>query len=100
MIERPVRYWCGRQTVTGTTPSGGPTPPRDHLRLQRVIEALERMDCREGRQLLDALSRGAAGAWLTQQAKAALQRFALNFLLRRMGLGGLKGGPARPQTEP
>jgi hypothetical protein len=49
-------------------------PPAERLRAVRAVEVLERIDSPEGRRVLAALARGAAGAQLTVEAKAALQR--------------------------
>jgi RNA polymerase sigma factor (sigma-70 family) len=49
-----------------------PTPGR--LRLSRCLEVLERVGTPEARSVLEVLAGGAAGAWLTQQAKEALAR--------------------------
>ena len=46
----------------------------DRLRNFRAIEILEQIGPPEARQLLEMLSRGASGALLTQEAKAALAR--------------------------
>jgi WD40 repeat protein len=46
------------------------------VRYGRAIEALEWMNTSEARRLLEALTRGAADAWLTQEAKISLQRLA------------------------
>jgi hypothetical protein len=51
---------------------GGPSP--DRLRLQRALEILERAGTAEARELLEALAKGAPGAWLTTEAGAALNR--------------------------
>ncbi|HEV3084340.1 MAG TPA: sigma-70 family RNA polymerase sigma factor [Gemmataceae bacterium] len=49
-------------------------PSRDLLRALRAIEALELADTIEGRKFLTVLSRGAAEARLTRDAKEALER--------------------------
>jgi WD40 repeat protein len=51
-------------------------PSRETLRSLRVAAVLERLATREARQLLAELARGAPGAWLTEDAKAALDRLA------------------------
>jgi Tol biopolymer transport system component len=48
----------------------------ERLRDQRALEVLETIDSAEARRLLQALARGADGAWLTQEAKASLERLA------------------------
>src|SRR5262249_27246270 len=52
------------------------TPPGsgESLRTGRALEALERADTPEARQVLQALADGAAGARLTEAARTALQR--------------------------
>ncbi|HEY7158441.1 MAG TPA: WD40 repeat domain-containing protein [Gemmataceae bacterium] len=51
-------------------------PSPDRLRMRRALEALEHMDTPAARQALEQYTKGAAGAELTEQAKAALQRLA------------------------
>ena len=51
-------------------------PPPEGLRMLRAVEALERMDTPAARQALEQYARGAPGAELTRQAKAALERVA------------------------
>jgi hypothetical protein len=48
----------------------------EHLRSLRAVEALELSGSDEARELLKTLAAGAAGARLTDQAKAALERLA------------------------
>jgi hypothetical protein len=48
------------------------------LRLLRSIEALERMDTPQARELLKALATGAPGALTTDEAAAALKRLEHN----------------------
>jgi hypothetical protein len=52
----------------------GGTLNAEQLGLVRSVEALERMDTAEARQLLRTLAKGAPGAFSTQQAQAALDR--------------------------
>ena len=49
-----------------------PTPER--LRIQRAVMVLEQIGTPEARQLLEKLSKGAEGALLTEEARAALKR--------------------------
>jgi hypothetical protein len=49
-------------------------PPADTLRHLRAVEVLERIGTPQARRLLEKLARGAAEAWLTYDAKAALER--------------------------
>jgi hypothetical protein len=46
----------------------------DDLRLLRAVEALEAMGTAQARRLFQEWSRGAAGALLTEEARAALAR--------------------------
>jgi hypothetical protein len=50
--------------------------PSEALRRSRAVQVLERAGTKEARALLEVLARGGAGAWQTQDAKAALQRLA------------------------
>jgi hypothetical protein len=49
---------------------------REQVTLGRAIEALEYASTAESRRLLESLAEGESGAWLTREAKAALERFA------------------------
>ncbi len=49
-------------------------PTDDRLRAWRAVEVLEQIDTPQARQLLQTLSRGAAGALLTREAEASLAR--------------------------
>jgi hypothetical protein len=51
---------------------GKPTPER--LRQTRALEVLEQVGNTEARQILKGLADGAANAWLTEEAKAVLDR--------------------------
>jgi hypothetical protein len=54
---------------------GGTDPISDErLRVLRAVEVLERIGDKPARDLLRRLSEGAAGAWLTEGARATLQR--------------------------
>jgi hypothetical protein len=46
----------------------------EQLRARRSLEVLERADTPDARRLLETLSAGAPGAWLTSDAKACLAR--------------------------
>ncbi len=46
----------------------------ERLRALRAIEVLERIADRDARDLLKQLAEGAAGAWLTEEARGAMQR--------------------------
>jgi RNA polymerase sigma factor (sigma-70 family) len=46
------------------------------LRVRRALEVLEQSDAPEARRLLEALARGEPDCWLTQRAKASLERLA------------------------
>jgi WD40 repeat protein len=54
--------------------TAGQAPSGKLLRTLRAVEALERLDTDEARQLLQALAKGAAEARLTRDAKDALAR--------------------------
>jgi hypothetical protein len=49
----------------------------EHLRAGRALEVLEWLNTPESRRLLGELARGAPDAWLTREAKAALERRAI-----------------------
>jgi hypothetical protein len=51
-----------------------PIPSGERLRGLRAVEALERIQTAEARQVLEALSGGAPDAEVTLEAKAALRR--------------------------
>jgi RNA polymerase sigma factor (sigma-70 family) len=46
----------------------------ERLRTLRAVEVLEQIGTAEAREVLGVLARGTPGAWLTQEAKAALER--------------------------
>jgi WD40 repeat protein len=48
------------------------TPSGEALRPRRAVEVLEELHTPEAKQLLEELATGTAGAWLTQDAKTAL----------------------------
>jgi hypothetical protein len=52
----------------------GRIPPGEEMREVRAVEALERIGTAEAREVLAGLAKGAAEAWLTQEAKASLDR--------------------------
>ncbi|MCI0461676.1 MAG: hypothetical protein L0Z62_32395, partial [Gemmataceae bacterium] len=52
----------------------GPAGMPGGLRILRAIEVLEQAGTREARRLLQELADGAAGAWQTREAQAALAR--------------------------
>jgi len=49
-------------------------PCREQLLAERIVDVLERIATTEARDVLHVLAQGAADAWLTREAKAALQR--------------------------
>jgi RNA polymerase sigma factor (sigma-70 family) len=53
------------------------SPSPDRLRQVRALEALELADGAEAGRLVEELAKGMPGAWLTEEAKAALERRAL-----------------------
>jgi dipeptidyl aminopeptidase/acylaminoacyl peptidase len=52
------------------------SPSADNLRARRALEVLERVGTAEAKNVLTMLAKGAPGAWLTEDAKGALQRLA------------------------
>jgi hypothetical protein len=48
----------------------------NRLQVLRGLEVLEHAGTPQARQVLDKLARGASGAWLTQEATAAVERLA------------------------
>lgn len=48
----------------------------ERLQLSRALEAIERMNTPQARQLVAALAKGAPGAWLTKEARAIAKRLA------------------------
>ena len=53
-----------------------PVPPVETLRALRAVEVLEHIGTAEARRVVQDLARGAAGAGLTEEAAAAVQRMA------------------------
>jgi hypothetical protein len=51
-------------------------PSAERRRMRRALEVLERTETAEARRVLTTLASGAPGAWLTLNAKAALERLA------------------------
>jgi hypothetical protein len=54
----------------------GPVTSLKHVQALRAVEVLELIATPEARQLLGTLAKGAPEAWLTQEAKASLDRLA------------------------
>jgi hypothetical protein len=54
----------------------GATVTEERTRTVRALEVLEEMNTPEARKLIEGLAKGAPGAWLTQEAKASLERLA------------------------
>jgi RNA polymerase sigma factor (sigma-70 family) len=52
----------------------GRAPSPERLRTVRTVELLEQTGTAQARQVLEALARGTPEAWLTQEAKASLER--------------------------
>lgn len=48
----------------------------ENLRIRRAMEVLERVGTKQAKDVLTMLANGAPGAWLTRDAKAALERLA------------------------
>jgi RNA polymerase sigma factor (sigma-70 family) len=61
----------------------GPLPPGERLRHLRAVEVLEHIGTQPAQEVLQAIVRGAPGARLTREAKAALQRLTSRKLLDR-----------------
>ncbi len=51
-------------------------PSGERLRTLRAVETLERIGSKDARVVLGRLAEGAAGAWLTEEARATLRRLA------------------------
>jgi hypothetical protein len=77
--ERPSPEMRKRILAILETIDGRPLSP-ERFRAIRTLQVLESIATREARRVLECLAGGAEGAWLTQEAKASLQR-----LLRRSG---------------
>jgi hypothetical protein len=67
-MRRRLERLLDRQAAEEQQPTG------ERLRLLRALEALELAGTPPARSALAALARGAPGAWLTQQARAARER--------------------------
>ena len=52
----------------------GPVEDAEEARALRGVEVLEHIGSADARKLLEELSHGAAGAWRTREATAALER--------------------------
>jgi RNA polymerase sigma factor (sigma-70 family) len=52
------------------------------LRCLRAVEALERVGTPEARQILEGLAQGAPETWLTDEAKASLERLAKQYAMK------------------
>jgi WD40 repeat protein len=53
-----------------------PIPPPERLQVLRALEALELAGTAEARRVFERLAGGTAGAWLTHEARASLERLA------------------------
>jgi hypothetical protein len=67
-VRRSLDAWLGRPAL--------PVSSRETLRSLRAVAVLERLATPAARRLLAELARGAPGAALTEDAKAALDRLA------------------------
>jgi hypothetical protein len=70
MPSAEVRQQVGRLLDRLAAAEPGP----EQLLAQRATAVLERIDTAEARAFLEVLARGADGAWLTQESRAALER--------------------------
>jgi WD40 repeat protein len=66
--RRQLKQLLEKQAAAARSPSA------ERLRLLRALETLELAGTDEARQLLGILAKGAPGAWLTEEAQAALTR--------------------------
>jgi len=48
--------------------------PPDEVREWRALEVLERIGSQKARGVLEGLAKGAPGVWLTEEARAAVER--------------------------
>src|SRR5262249_28683945 len=64
--------------------------PRRRLQTGRALELLERLGTAEARRLLEELAGGAAGAWLTEECRGALDRLRQR---AKANTGGRRPGP-------
>jgi hypothetical protein len=65
-LKQRVELLLGKLRTASASP--------ERVREARALELLERLDAPEAKELLSELARGAAGAWLTEEAKALLRR--------------------------
>jgi RNA polymerase sigma factor (sigma-70 family) len=66
-VKQRVELLLGKLRATSASP--------DHAREARAMELLVQVEAAEATDLLKELAKGAPGAWLTEEARAALKRF-------------------------
>ena len=73
-LQGPLTLGARRRVEKLLSKLGGPVPTSDELRALRAVHVLEQIGTPEARQVLRVLADGGAGATLTLQAAASLQR--------------------------
>jgi len=73
-LRRPTNLEVQQRVERLLEKLSGPVSSPETLRAARAVEVLEKVATPEARKLLGALAKGASGAQLTEEAKAALAR--------------------------